>query len=188
MSSGNTKKRVLVLLEAPFRPKRSKSSGPSATSVPASNTPTNNPDTTVLSNVISGSRIRASASPSNVAGPAENHSPNPQPPGIFVPMKNEGFKKAILQYIDTLSNEDREAFRSASDVMEKLGELRQRNFRTSSSLNTRKQRVQKVLQCVRRFLDSIKISIQHSPEISSLVVGGLHCILTVSIVTDELLN
>ena len=177
MSSGNTRKRAQQFgefLGAQFRHKKSRSSSPSATSVPGpSNTSANTPDTSIL---VPGPLIRASASSGALAGPA--HAT--QPPATFVQGKNESFQKAIQEYIDTLSNEDREAFESASDVMEKLGELQQSKFRTSSSLNIRMQRVQKVLQCVNRFLESIKICIQHSPQISSLAVGGLHCILTVS--------
>ena len=41
-------------------------------------------------------------------------------------------------------------------------------------------RVRKVLKCVSHFMGSIGIFIQSNPEISSLVVGGVNCILTVS--------
>ena len=77
-----------------------------------------------------------------------------------------------------LSDDDKVAFHSATDVMEKLGELQQETPGTLSPRTT--QKVQKVLQCMKQFMGSIGIFIQHSPEISSLVVGGLNCILTVS--------
>ena len=94
-------------------------------------------------------------------------------------VQNEAFQKATQEYIDHLSDDDKVAFQSATDIMEKLGELQQGRFRISSSHTTRVQKVQKVLQCVKQFLGSIAICIQHHPEISSLVVGGLNCILTV---------
>ena len=42
--------------------------------------------------------------------------------------------------------------------------------------------MEKVLQCVKSFMGSLVVFIQHSPQISSLVVGGVNCILTVCIV------
>ena len=84
---------------------------------------------------------------------------------------------AIHKYIDNLSDDDKVAFQSAADVMEMLGELPQGKSRISSA---QMQKVQKVLQCVKQFSGSVIICIQHSPQISSLVMGGLNCILTVS--------
>ena len=51
--------------------------------------------------------------------------------------------------------------------------------RISSSHTTLTQKVQKVLQCMKQFLGSVATS-QYHPEVPSLVVGGLNCILTVS--------
>ena len=191
MSPGNTRKRVRQfgeLLEAPFRPKRPKSTRPGLTSALSNNTS----GTTTLSNPISrsvtqatGSTYNRIATSSTLAGPAHaigNQSPNPQSPTVPVSLKNEIFQKAIQKYIDNLSDNDKVAFQSTPDVMEKLRELSQGKPHTSGSYTTCMQRVRKVLQCVQRFLESIKICIQHHPEISSLVVGGLHCILTVSTV------
>ena len=42
-------------------------------------------------------------------------------------------------------------------------------------------RTQKILQAIDQFMGATSICIQHSPEISSLVVGGLRCILDVCI-------
>lgn len=196
-SGSKTRERVQKfgeLLKAPFHRNRSRSSSPSPGSAPVpafSNALANTPDTTVHSNVISGSLIRGSASStgggvassSTLVHPAHAtgvQPPGPQSPTISVPVKNEAFQKAIQKYIDNLPDDDKDAFQSATDVMKKLGELQQDNSRISSSHTTRVQKVQKVLQCVQQFLGSIAICIQHSPEISSLVVGGLHCILTVS--------
>jgi hypothetical protein len=41
-------------------------------------------------------------------------------------------------------------------------------------------RINKVLQLINKFLGSVAICIQHNPQISSLVVGGFHCVLSVS--------
>ena len=171
MSGGRTRgyrKKLGELLKAPFHRNKSRTSSPSPTPVPglaSSNTPANITVATPLSN------------PAQATG---NQALNSQSPAIPVPGKNEAFEKAIQEHINNLSTEDKVAFQSATDVMKKLGELQQVKSPTSSSHTTRTQKVQKVLQCVKQFLASVAICIQHSPEISSLVVGGLHCVLTVS--------
>ena len=93
--------------------------------------------------------------------------------------KDTALQKAIQEYVNTLSGEDKTAFRSASDIIEHLQKM-QCNQKTliSSSLTSR---VEKVLQCVKNFMGSISGFLQSNPEISSLVVGGLNCILTVCI-------
>ena len=177
-------------LKAPFRRIRSRSSSPSPTAPkPAvSNAPTNTPVTTIPSNVISGPLITAgsstntsTASASTLAGPAHatrNQSPNSQSLAISVPVKNEAFGKALQEFVDNLSDDDKVAFQSDTDVMLVLEELGK--SRISRSHTPLMQKVQKVLQCVQQFLGSVAICIQHSPEISSLVVGGLNFVLTVS--------
>ena len=180
MSSGKKRERVLEFLKAPFRHHRSRSPGPSpaSASIP-SLALSKTPNTTLLSNVISESSSSADNGISSPADATEDQSPNPQSLAICIPVKNEAFQKAIQEYIDNLSDDDKEAFQSATDVMEKIGELQHDKSRTPSSNTTRLQKVQKVLQCVRLFLGSIATCIQQIPEISSLVVGGLNCILTV---------
>ena len=180
MSSGNTRKRIREFLEAPFRPKKSGGSSPCPTSTtrPAfSSTPANIPGTTVeedteIEDVISGSIASADKWIS---------SPNSQPLAISVPAKSEAFQKAIHEYIDKLSDDDKKAFQSATDVMEQVGGvLQQGKSLIAGSHTTRMEKVHKVFQCVKGFLVSVAICIQHDPKISSLVVGGLNCILTVS--------
>ena len=183
------------LLNAPFHHKRSRSSSPSPSPTlrPAFNPTTANAlDTNIISNVVSGSLTGVGASDSKgidssspPGGPrhaAGDQSSNPQPPTASMPTKNKAFERAVAvalqKHIDKLSDDDKAAFRSAKDVMERLGELQQDRSRISDSHTTR---VQNVLQCVKQFLGSTTICIQHSPEISSLVVGGLNCVLTVSI-------
>lgn len=91
---------------------------------------------------------------------------------------NEALQKAIQEYVMELSEDDKAAFRTAPDIIVQLQEI-QGNGKSlvSRSLTTR---VEKVLQCVKGFMGSLAIFIQQSPEISSLVVGGVNCILTVS--------
>ena len=171
-------------LKVSFR-KKSISSSTSSSQIarPAfSDTETNTPHTTSPGNVISGSGTVTEQSislftrtgPTSITG---DQPPKPQSPTIFMPGKNDAFHKAIQEYIDNLSDDDRVAFQSATDVIKKLEELQQSIPRISYT--TQMHKVQKVLQCVKQFLASIAICVQHSPEISSLVVGGLHCILTV---------
>ena len=182
MSSSRKSKRVQKfgeLLKAPFR--RNKSRSPSPSPIPtqsaSSNTPTNPPNTTLLNATTS-----VATSSSALTGPVSTggQSSNLQSPTISVPVKNEAFQKALQEYIDALSDDDKVAFQSSTDVIEKLGELQQDKSRISSSHPTLVQKVHKVLQCMQLFMGSIAICIQHHPEISSLVVGGLNCILTVS--------
>lgn len=76
------------------------------------------------------------------------------------------------------SHLDKAAFKSYEDVMQKIKLLNEAGGKTriSSSLS---DRVQKVLGFIRQFMTSLSICIQHSPEISSLVVGGVNCVLSV---------
>ena len=93
------------------------------------------------------------------------------------PAKDEALQKAILEYVSKLSNDDKVAFHSAPDVIEHLQETQRKNKPgISGPLTTR---VEKVLQCIKHFTGSLAISIQHHPEISSLVLGGVNCILVV---------
>lgn len=153
MSSGKKRESLRGLLKVPFRRQKSRSPSPSPT--PAS------PSGLACSNTPPG-------------------SPNPQSLATSGPVRNKAFQKAIQEYIDNLPDDDKMAFQSATDVMERIGELQKDKSRTSSSHPCQVQRVQKVLQCVKLFLVSVAICIQQNPEISSLVVGGLNCILTVS--------
>ena len=176
MSSGKTRKRIQQFaesLEVPFRHKKPNSPGPgssSASTLTSSNNPANSLDTALTSNVSSGT------SPGN-------QSPQPPSPAVSVPLTNEAFRKAVQGYIVGLSDDDKSAFYSATSVIQKLEELPLGKSRISSSHTTLIQKAQKVLQCVKQFLAPIAICIQHHPEVSSLIVGGLNCVLTVSTAT-----
>ena len=122
-----------------------------------------------------GSRIGSGfGSPAHQAGDQPQH---PKSPDLSSLVKSEGLQQAIQEYVDKLSNDDQIAFRSATDIMDKLGEQQWGKFRITNFHITR---MQKVLQCVDQFLGSIAICIQYDLRISSLVVGGLNCILAVS--------
>ena len=137
------------------------------------------------SNVLSRSSIVSS--PESISGTlpmpahaAEDQPSNPQSPAAPVPAKKGAFEIAIQNFVKGLSDDDKEAFKSSSDIMEKLQKMQDDpGSRISSSLPPR---VKNILQFVQKFMGSIGILIQHSPEISSLVVGGVNCILTVRIV------
>ena len=122
-----------------------------------------------------------SAGPMHSSGPVQAtgaHSMSTQLPAPpMLAKKDEALEKAIQKYLEELSDDDKKAFMSAPDVIERLQEM-EGNGKSiiPSSLTTR---VEKVLQCVKHFMGSLGIFIQHSPEISSLVVGGINCILTV---------
>ena len=94
------------------------------------------------------------------------------------PVPANAFQKAIQKYVkEGLLDSDKAAFLDAPNVMDHLQEI-QRNGKSviSSSLTCR---VEKVLQGVKSFMGSLAIFIQQHPEISSLVVGGVSCVLTV---------
>ena len=181
MSSGE---KVRKFLKSPFN-LRTRNPTPRPAVV---HTPADAPDTNVLTNSVSGSLFGAGASTSNgivspntlgeTAHAAGDQPFNSQPPTVPMPAKNEAFERAVVvalqKHINSLSDDDKVAFQSATDVMKKLGGLQHDRPHVSD-------KVQKVLQCVKKFLGSVAICIQHSPEISSLVVGGLNCALTVSI-------
>ena len=98
------------------------------------------------------------------------------------PVLDETLQKVIQEYITKLSDDDKVAFQSAPNIIEHLQEM-QHNSKSviSSSLRAR---VEKVLQCVQNFMGSLSVFIQHHPEISSLVVGGVNCILMVSMISS----
>ena len=115
------------------------------------------------------------SSNTNLLGAPASSRPTSTPP--LVPAKDKALQKAIQEYVGTISTDDQAAFRSAPDIIKRLQEMQcNSNSRISSSLTTR---VERVLQCIKHFMGSLAIFIQQSPEISSLVVGGVNCILTV---------
>ena len=91
---------------------------------------------------------------------------------------DEALQKAIQSYVKKLSDDEKAAFRSAPDIIDHLHDMQSKRKSLISSSHI--SRVEKVLQCVKGFMGSLSICIQHNPEISSLVVGGVNCILTVS--------
>ena len=110
---------------------------------------------------------------------------NTQLPTPLRPMKNEALQKAIQEYVSQLSSDDKAAFQFAPDIIKRLQEMQRNN--KSCIPNSLTTRVERVLQCIKHFMGSLSIFIQHSPEISSLVVGGANCILTVGITSKYML-
>ena len=104
-------------------------------------------------------------------------SANLPPPTLPAPVNCEAFQKAIQEYTTTLSNEDKDAFKEAPDIIEHLKTMQLNRKRLISDSLT--SRVANVLQCIRTFMSSLTIFIGHHPEMSSLVVGGVNCILVV---------
>lgn len=182
-------------LKTPFRRNKSpRSASPTTTSRPASYHPSASTSlgssTPTSSNAISGAPIAMSTGTSltittkttSISSPVSGaQSVNPQLPATAVSMKNEAFERAIEQYINMLSDDDKAAFQSAPDIIERLQETQSRRKPLISTDLT--ARVAKVLQCVKHFMGSLSIFIQQSPQISSLIVGGINCILTVGYIT-----
>ena len=129
----------------------------------------------------------ASAGTMHSSGPvsaAASRSVNPQLPTPPVPAN--AFQKAIQKCVAELSLDDKTAFLSAPCVLERLREVQCNDKSLISS--SRLARAEKVLQCVKHFMGSLAIFIQHSPVISSLVVGGVNCLLTVCTSSTFLLS
>ena len=94
----------------------------------------------------------------------------------FLKSYQSQLQKAIQEYVNQLSDDDKAAFLCAPNIME-LIQNSQSGREFHISLTTR---VEEVLQCVRAFMSCLGILIPLSPEISSLAVGGINCILAVS--------
>ena len=94
-----------------------------------------------------------------------------------MPARDEALQRAIQSHVKKLSDDEKEAFRSAPDIIDRLQNM-QRNEKSDIS-SSHISRVEKVLQCLQSFMGSLAICIQQSPEISSLVVGGVNCTLMV---------
>ena len=109
--------------------------------------------------------------------PTRDQDPNPQLLTVSSPVNNVAFQKAIRDYVESLSDDDQVAFQSATDVMEKIQML---HYGSSCQSSSRIQKVKRVLECMKLFLKPIAIYSQKAPDISSFVVGGFNCILTVS--------
>ena len=117
----------------------------------------------------------AATAPVHTAGA---QSVNLQSHTLPVPAKkDEVLQRVIQKYVNTLSSEDKGAFKSAPDILEHLQEMQCNRKRLISSSLV--DRVGKVLECVKHFMGSLGIFIQHNPEISALVVGGVNCVLMV---------
>ena len=127
-----------------------------------------------------------SAGPMQSSGPvsAVPHSVNPQPP--IPPVPTNAFQKAIQKCVAELSPDDKTAFLSAPCVLERLREVQCNDKSLISS--SRLARAEKLLQCVKHFMGSLAILIQHDPVISSLVVGGVNCLLAVCASSTSLLS
>ena len=87
--------------------------------------------------------------------------------------REKGFQQAIQECLQKLPEDDKAAFQSAPNIIDRLHEM-QRSGKplVSSSLTSR---VEKVLQCVENFMNSLGILTQDS----LLVVGGVNCVFTV---------
>ncbi|KAF8251709.1 hypothetical protein K440DRAFT_636958 [Wilcoxina mikolae CBS 423.85] len=107
-----------------------------------------------------------------VSPPQESGTPRSQGS-----IPDPALKIAIERYVKELPEDDRNAFESAKDVLDEIRMIDQTHSQASSSRSFG-TRISKVLQLINKFLGSVAICIQHSPAISSLVVGGLHCVLS----------
>lgn len=87
------------------------------------------------------------------------------------PVVNELSQKTIQNYIENLSTDDKKDFQLARDVMKTPA---------GSRIPIDITRIQQMQQCVKEFLGFIANFTSHDPQVSSLGMGGLNCIMTVS--------
>ena len=129
-----------------------------------------------LENVVVVSAHAAVSRPQIDISTSGAHAVDPQSPVVLVPAKNETLEKAIRAYIDDkLSAGVKNDFIFASDIMEKLQEMQYYQSGSDGKTHISSSicaRVKQVLECLRD-------CIRYTPEISSLVIGGVNCILAV---------
>lgn len=77
-----------------------------------------------------------------------------------------------------MPEKDKAAFQCAGDIMDNIRAMDNKNAATSISRDFG-VRIEKILQFIKRFATTVGACVQFSPEISSLVVGGMNCVLTV---------
>ena len=107
------------------------------------------------------------------------HASSPETPTAPVPGTNEAFQIAVQAYInDRLPADVKQDFQSPSEIMRtpQMMQDHPSGMHVSSSVSAR---VKKVLEGLRHFTGSVAICIQHSPQISSFVIGGVNYILVV---------
>lgn len=140
---------------------------------PAASVPAKNEE---IENVVVVSAHAAVSRPQIDIPTSGAHAVDPQSPVVLVPAKNETLEKAIRAYIDDkLSAGVKNDFIFASDIMEKLQEMQYYQSGSDGKTHISSSicaRVKQVLECLRD-------CIRYTPEISSLVIGGVNCILAV---------
>jgi hypothetical protein len=118
------------------------------------------------------------------AGPLDQEQNSGPRADIAPPIHaNPAFLDALKEYEEKLSDEERKEFdpTTAASPQSLLSAALQldTDHRERSSSRSLACRVKKILESMDRFMGVLCIAIQHSPEVSSLVVGGIRCILDV---------
>lgn len=97
---------------------------------------------------------------------------------------NTAFQKAFQKHVDNLEPIERESFHKAyetvtpEDLLSKVKAYDEKYNDQAVSKNCA-GRITKVLSVVEQLMRGVSIGIQHSPEISSLVVGAVRLIIDV---------
>ena len=100
--------------------------------------------------------------------------------------RNAAFADALQQHVLKLSPVESAAFRAShqsltpESILVKVKAYDQAHNRGSASRKCA-EKVDKSLRILNQFLASIAIAIQSNPDLSSLIVGGLRCIVDVII-------
>lgn len=111
-------------------------------------------------------------------------SPSPLPPPVPLPVQRENpaFALALKKHIDGLSPEERRVFNNSNititsdSLIERIKDYDE-THKGSSNARRWASRIQGFLTAVDGYLKPLSIMIAHSPEISSLVVGGAKLII-----------
>ncbi|TGZ77426.1 hypothetical protein EX30DRAFT_366680 [Ascodesmis nigricans] len=117
-----------------------------------------------------------------------NQTSNAPPPYVLVSEydtsdalpANQAFLQAIKRYELRLSEDERADFSSPIDVLMKVRAIDETHNEKSVSRRFA-ARIEKVLKGLNSYMDIVQTMVQHSPEISSLVVGGVMFILNLGI-------
>ncbi|KAL2060018.1 hypothetical protein VTL71DRAFT_9840 [Oculimacula yallundae] len=145
-----------------------------ATSIEANSAELNHAQQNSESGFITTQALSAPLQPNIATQRISKSSPNAQ-------ISNEAFKDAIKKITRQLSSSDRKAFEEGYELIspEKTFETIRELDRIDAVSNVRvgSKALEPAIEVLNTVMRSISISVQHSPEISSLVVGGIRLII-----------
>ncbi|PGG98467.1 hypothetical protein AJ80_09528 [Polytolypa hystricis UAMH7299] len=100
--------------------------------------------------------------------------------------QNAALELAIRKHLDQLSDDEKDAFQNAAISLTEDGLLDQvrhldTDHKAVSVFRHRAEQISKLFRFLDLFMGGITVSIQHSPEISSLIIGGIRLVLDIAL-------